>query len=254
MAVLDYTYFEIGDRIELTQLTSTGFRKVSDKKYGSKLLDFDGIRTAKLSMPIFEGRIIPLEPGDNYNLCFFTKSGLYQCTGKIARRYTDNAIHVMDVQFIGEMRKYQRRKFYRLDCMFPIKYRFLSSVELLLREQLENDNFESEEDKEICIGAIEKLPKQWEDGTVSDISGGGIRFHSETEIAKDTMMEVLLPLSFSSGIVPIQFIMKVITCSYTAGSLMAYEIRGEFENVKDTERETVIRYVFEEQRRRMRKE
>lgn len=254
MAVFDYSYLEIGDRIELTQLSSSGFRKVSDKKYGSKLLDFDGIRTAKLSMPIYEGRLIPLEPDDEYNLCFFTKSGLYQCRARIRRRYVEDAIHVMDVHLIGELRKYQRRKFYRLDCMFPIKFRLLSNTEVILRKQLEVDNFETEEDKAICMGAIEKLPKQWEDGTVSDISGGGIRFYSAKQMERDTKVEVMVPLSFSSGIVPIQFIMKVITCSYSEKSRVMFEIRGEFENVQDTERETVIRYVFEEQRRRMRRE
>lgn len=253
MAVLDYTYFEIGDRIELTQLTSSGFQKVSDKKYGSKVLDFDGIRTAKLAMPIYEGRPIPLDIGDTYQLCFFTKAGMYQCKAVIKKGYTDDKIHVMDVQLTGEMTKFQRRKFYRLDSVFPMKFRAVSDIEILLKEQLEKDNFDTMEDKEICIGAIKKLAKEWQEGTVSDISGGGIRFHSQDEYVADTKMEIMLPLSFSSGIVPVQFIMKVVICNNTEKSRFPYEIRGEFENVKDTERETVIRYVFEEQRRRMRK-
>jgi c-di-GMP-binding flagellar brake protein YcgR len=250
---LDNTYFEIGDRIELTQVSSASRGSVSDKKYGSKLLDFDGVRTAKLTMPILEGRIIPLEVGDEYDLCFFTNAGLYQCRGRINNRYVDNRVHVMEVFLVSELRKFQRRRFYRLDCMFPIKFRVISDVELLLKARLEEDVFDTEEDKVICQGAYDKIRKNWEEGTVSDLSGGGIRFHSRNELKKDTKMEVLLPLSFSNGIVPMQFSMKVISCTYFEGSRMAFEIRGEFENVKDTERETVIQYVFEEQRRRLRK-
>ena len=50
--------FAIGDRIELTQIKSAIGRKVSDKKYGSQVLDFDGDRTAQIAMPISEGKVI----------------------------------------------------------------------------------------------------------------------------------------------------------------------------------------------------
>lgn len=248
-------FFEIGDRIELTHYASRTGRTLSEKKYGSKLLDFDGIRTAKLAMPIEEGKLIPLEPGDQYQLCFFTNSGLYQCRGKIQKRYSDNGIHVMDVLLITELKKFQRRRFYRLDIMFPLQFRIMTDVEILLRARLEEDHFETPEDKEICIGAIGKLPRDWQEGTVSDISGGGIRFLSKKKLDEGLKMEVMVPLSFPNGIVPMRFCMKVISCSYYKDSRIVFEVRGEFENVKDEERETVIRYVFEEQRRRiMRKE
>ena len=42
--------FAIGDRIELIHIKSAIGRKVSDKKYGSQVLDFDGDRTAKIAM------------------------------------------------------------------------------------------------------------------------------------------------------------------------------------------------------------
>ena len=71
--------FKIGDRIELTHSKSATGQKLSERKFGSQLLDFDGVRTAKIAMPILESRVIPLEVGDDYELCFFTNSGLYQC-------------------------------------------------------------------------------------------------------------------------------------------------------------------------------
>ena len=70
----------IGDRIELTHLSSATHRTLSENNYNSQLLDFDEVDMVKLSMPIFENRIIPLEVGDEYQLCFYTENGLYQCT------------------------------------------------------------------------------------------------------------------------------------------------------------------------------
>lgn len=246
--------FEIGDRIEMTHIKSAMGRKLSERKYGSQVLDYDGARTAKIAMPIYENRVVPLEVGDDYNLCFFTNSGLYQCIGKIRKRYAENKMYVMDVLFLTELKKYQRRKFYRLDCMFPIKYRLISDVEKTLRERLYTGQVESPEEKKRCEQMLEDIPKDWEEGTISDLSGGGMRFHGRQELEKGCLIEVMLPLSLQSGIVPLTFLMQVIACVHYEGSRIAYEIRGEFKNVKDAEREIVIKYVFEEQRRRMRKE
>lgn len=232
--------FAIGDRIELMHIKSAIGRKVSDKKYGSQVLDFDGDRTAKIAMPIREGKVIPLEIDDDYNLCFFTNSGLYQCTAQIKKRYTENRMYVMDVIFLTPLKKFQRRKFYRLDCLFPIRYRIVP------KEQFEKKN-EAEQDNE-------KDEILWEEGTISDLSGGGIRFHGNVECKKEDLVEIVLPLSLQSGIVPLSLYMKVVSCVHFEGSRVAYETRGEFLNINEKERETVIKYVFEEQRRRMRKE
>ena len=232
--------FAIGDRIELMHIKSAIGRKVSDKKYGSQLLDFDGDRTAKIAMPISEGKVIPLEIDDDYNLCFFTNSGLYQCTAQIKKRYTENRMYVMDVIFLTPLNKFQRRKFYRLDCLFPIRYRIVP------KEQFEKKN-EAEQDNE-------KDEILWEEGTISDLSGGGIRFHGNVECKKGDFVEIVLPLSLQSGIIPLSLYMKVVSCVHFEGSRVAYETRGEFLNINEKERETVIKYVFEEQRRRMRKE
>lgn len=232
--------FAIGDRIELIHIKSAIGRKVSDKKYGSQVLDFDGDRTAKIAMPISEGKVIPLEIDDDYNLCFFTNSGLYQCTAQIKKRYTENRMYVMDVIFLTPLKKFQRRKFYRLDCLFPIRYRIVP------KEQFEKKN-EAEQDNE-------KDEILWEEGTISDLSGGGIRFHGNVECKKGDFVEIVLPLSLQSGIIPLSLYMKVVSCVHFEGSRVAYETRGEFLNINEKERETVIKYVFEEQRRRMRKE
>ena len=232
--------FAIGDRIELMHIKSAIGRKVSDKKYGSQLLDFDGDRTAKIAMPISEGKVIPLEIDDDYNLCFFTNSGLYQCTAQIKKRYTENRMYVMDVIFLTPLKKFQRRKFYRLDCLFPIRYRIVP------KEQFEKKN-EAEQDNE-------KDEILWEEGTISDLSGGGIRFHGNVECKKGDFVEIVLPLSLQSGIIPLSLYMKVVSCVHFEGSRVAYETRGEFLNINEKERETVIKYVFEEHRRRMRKE
>lgn len=246
--------FEPGDKIELTHKKSAWGQKLSERKFGSQVLDFDGVRVVKISMPIYESKVIPLEVGDDYELCFFTNSGLYQCKGRVQKRYTENRVYVSDILLLSDLHKFQRRKFYRLDCMLSVKYRQISDVEKILMESLRRDVFSTEEEKRQCEEALDNIPKDWEEGTISDLSGGGMRFHTKSELSKGKELEVMLPLSLQSGMVVLKVYLQVIACVYYEGSRIAYEVRGEFHNIKDSEREIVVKYVFEEQRRRMRKE
>ena len=141
-----------------------------------------------------------------------------------------------------------------MDCMFSIKYRTVSDVEKVLLERLENDAFASVDERKQCEMTLDDIPREWEEGTISDLSGGGMRFHSKSELSRGTIIEVMLPLVLQGGMTALKFWMKVIACVHYEGSRIAYEVRGEFKNVKDAQREIVIKYVFEEQRRRMRKE
>lgn len=246
--------FELGDKIELTHVKSAWGQKLSERKFGSQVLDFDGVRVVKISMPIYESKVVPLEVGDDYELCFFTNSGLYQCKGRVQKRYAENRVYVLDILLLSDLQKFQRRKFYRLDCLFSIKYRKISDVERILIESLKRDIFSTEEEKRQCEETLDSMSKEWEEGTISDLSGGGMRFHTKNELPKGEELEVMLPLSLQSGMVILKVYFQVIACVHYEGSRIAYEVRGEFKDIKDSEREIVIKYVFEEQRRRMRKE
>ena len=128
--------FEIGDKLEITPVRSAFSYDKSEKKYASQILDFDDVRTAKIAAPLQDGRLVPLRVDEDVDLCFFTKAGLYQCRGRIKKRYGDNRVPVLDVLFVTDPQKFQRRKFYRLECTFEIRYRRLSKEELRLSEEL----------------------------------------------------------------------------------------------------------------------
>ncbi len=244
----------IGDKIELEHLKSATGRALSDKKYGSKLLDYDNVRTAKIAMPLHEGRVIPLEVGDEYTICFFTTAGLYQCIAQITGRSIENNVYVLMVEFITALKKFQRRGFYRLDCLFPIRQREISEEERILAERLIRNNFETEEDRFKCKAELKKISPEWKEAMVSDISGGGIRFHGSEARKEDEIIEIFLPLSMKEELIPIKVKMRVISCSENANSKVSFEVRGEFIDLDESMRELIVKYVFEEQRKRLRKD
>jgi c-di-GMP-binding flagellar brake protein YcgR len=245
---------QIGDKIQLRHTASAFGRTLSENIYSSQILDYDEKNTLKVSMPISEGRIIPLEVGDDYQICFFTESGLFRCEGRIQNRYTEENMYVMDIFMISALKKYQRRQFYRLDCIVDFQLRIVSETEQRLRKRLEEKKNMSEEDEEKIQKLLEKMPKEWKDAIISDLSGGGIRFCSRTELPRNSVVEAIVPLTFENGVVNTKLIVKILSCDYHENMRTTFEIRGEFVGLTDTVRELIVQYVFEQQRRRMRKE
>ncbi|MEE3467731.1 MAG: flagellar brake protein [Eubacterium sp.] len=245
--------FAIGDKIEITPVKSAFSYDRSVKKYSSQMLDFDDVRTAKIVAPIQEGRLVPLRIDEDIDLCFFTKAGLYQCRGRIKNRYMDNRVSVLDVLFVSDPQKFQRRKFYRLECTFDINYRRLSKEEIKLREDMKKAKslgdtaaFESRKKE------LEELPQTWQTATITNLSGGGVRFHLRERLDAGEQIEVAIPLSMQNGVMPMKFMAHVIDCDQSDDSReKATDARCEFDGVTNREREMIVKYVFEEQRRRM---
>ncbi len=246
---------KIGDRVELTHVRSATRRKLSENKYISQVLDYDGFRAAKLSMPIYEGKVIPLERGDKYELCFFTSSGMYQSTAVVKRRFREEKMFVALLELEALPKKFQRRQFFRLECTLDMRFRIMSEEELKLIEYIENTEFETMAELEDYEKKLKKFPKEWKSAQLSDISGGGGRFHSrDVSGGKGTIIEVEIPLRTGREMKTFTCFAKVIADEKLVGSSRDNEIRCEFENIDKKKQEMVVKYVFDEQRRRMRKE
>ncbi len=243
----------VGDRIELTHVKSVTKRKLEKSTFTSQLLEFDNIRTAKISMPIFEGKIIPLELGDEFDLCFFAASGLYRCRGKVTARAKENNIYTLTMEFLSLPKKYQRRQFYRLDCMFTIRFREISTEEQALREFIQNTSFEDMAMYEAYEQKLEEFQVDWQEALMTDISGGGVRMQSKVSLLDGTHIELAMPLEMQSGTIPFKSLAKVVM-NIKLGGENQYELRCEFEEIDKQKRELIVKYVFEEQKRRMRKE
>ncbi len=244
----------IGDKIELTHVKSAYRRKLSDRTYGSKLLDYDGFREAKVSMPIYEGKVVPLELDDEYDLCFFTSFGLFRCRARVKKRSREGKMHVLQMEFLSLPKKYQRRKFFRLECMMEIRYREISQDEKVLYDLVEAEEIEDFErklyEKKMC-----ELAGRWNKALLTDISGGGVRIQCKDKVEPGTFIEVDIPLeTASAGIYRFCCLAKVVAALDINNGVYHSELRCEYENIGREQRESVVKYVFEEQKRRLRKE
>lgn len=245
----------IGDRIELTHVRSRFRSRLSSRVYGSKLLDYDGKRSAKIAMPIYEGKIIPLQVGDEYDLCFFTTAGLFRCRARVSNRFREGKTHVIMMEFLSLPKKYQRRMFYRLECMEEIRYRVISEQERILMEFI-NSGIEDEGRLQAYQAKLKGFTKEWEDAYLTDVSGGGVRIRIQCnqEVKPDSYVEVVMVFPIDGKNIRLQCTAKVVATMKNDGEKDTFELRCEFDRIEKEDRELIVKYVFEEQKRRLRKE
>ncbi|MCI8308150.1 MAG: flagellar brake protein [Lachnospiraceae bacterium] len=251
---MDYSGLGIGNKINMVRMEDSLGIKTKPKQYVSQLLDIDvEKKIGKISMPIENKVIVPLELGDIYKIVIYTSKGLYQCMSKILKRYKENSLYVLDIQFVGKLEKYQRRQYYRLICDMTVAHRPQSEKEVRLQDKLVADDFQSPEEKQECIDELSNMVFEWENGRVVDISGGGIKFNSPVKYENDDIIVLKITAAGLSGEECIVNLRVIQSAKKESPSGRMFEIRGEFVDINNVMRENLIKYIFEEQRRIIKK-
>ena len=143
MANLLSKYVIPGCRVDLQEIEHTelddemdeGYTlRTAGRGYQSKVLDILSEDRIEILMPMEKSRVVTLPVDGEYDLYFFTEMGLYQCYARIADRYKDNNVFVLVMDLTSNLRKYQRREYYRLSCALEMDSRPLQAEEVRLAE------------------------------------------------------------------------------------------------------------------------
>lgn len=244
---------KVGDKIEMTHIKNAARGKLSKNTYVSSVLEYDGRRHARIAVPIHGGKIIPIQVGDEYDLCFYTSSGLYLSRARIKKRLRDRKTYCLDIELISRPIKYQRRQFFRLDCVLKMRYRTVSKEEKSLRDFMATNEIEDPELLERYMQKLESYMEEWEFGMLTDISGGGVRFQCNEKLEPGQLLEVSIPLRFGERTVSFHCLAKVVAVADIAlEGGREIELRCEFFEISKEKQDLVVKYVFYEQRKRMR--
>ena len=235
-----------GDKIDLTEskserkITRSGI--IERKMYSTRVYDIVSEDEIKVNMPFVDGHIVLLEVGDDYDLCFYSGKGLYQCYGRITDRYKANNIYVLTLQLTSPLRKFQRREYYRLNCILNMKCRTVGDKELKELEEVGGNDVR-------FINTDLTL----EDGVIVDISGGGAKFISDKPFERESKILFVFSLNLNGKMSEFSVIGKIILSDQIEGRAGEYKNHVQFVNIKDRDREGIIRYIFEEERKIRRK-
>jgi c-di-GMP-binding flagellar brake protein YcgR len=230
----------VGNKIELEEIARRGGIDDEKRVYVSQLLEFhdDEEDIIMIAMPIFEGKLIPLQIGRRYHMCFYTEKGLYLADGVVENRYRDQNVYIVEMRLSTELKKNQRRQFYRMNWYYKLKYRFLTAEE---QESLEKGESFSEFEGDV----------EFWDGTTLDLSGGGIRFVTRERLEKGSVLMLYMAFQIDKEIKSFKIPAVVISVDITRKDMSLYELRVNFLQISEKDREFIIRYIFNEERKKL---
>lgn len=231
-------YVTPGSRIELEAidrvLQADGSYK--KKKFESKVVDVLDEDHIEILMPMEQTKLILLPVNGQYDLHFFSPKGLFQCFGKVVNRYKNDNLYLLELEMISDLAKYQRREYYRYTC----------DIEVQVKPLTKEETDAVDEDRPVPFNE----DVEYMSGRVVDISGGGMRFLSDFEFPVDSYAWLNYKLVIGNNTREYTHIAKILGSRPLENRPNTYEHRVIFLNIQNGEREQIIRFIFEEERRK----
>jgi c-di-GMP-binding flagellar brake protein YcgR len=242
----------VGDKIDVKPLDHNGELVKSSKTYVSQLLDIADEKTISIAMPHGNGLIYILEQGRSYRLCFYTAKGLYQCNCIMSAVYRENNAVIASVKLSTTLDKIQRRQYYRLECIHEIEYRLITQEELQLENKLAANKFINPDERADVRRRLSQLDRAWLKASITDLSGGGARFNSEEPLKPGDRIRIRMDFIMGNELKKLIVGAEIITSGRMENRNDKYEHRAEFYDIGKVDREDLIKYIFEQERRRRR--
>ena len=210
-----------------------------EKKYFiTKIYDIPDTEHVDVLMPMEKTKLLLLEVDTEFQAFFYGRKGIYTCSARVSERYREEQFVVAVLELTSELKKQQRREYYRYSCVIGMNTRQLTDEEAVQYETTKNsDLFETPEDKSVIV----------------DISGGGIRFVTPKDYEKGKLVYCRFLLRDGDRQKTYSCVVKVLNSQPVGNHTKNVEYRGEFRYLDDRERESIIHFIFEEERRMRRK-
>lgn len=225
-----------GDRIDMQAVVRGAADNNGEQKtYCSSVYAILSEDTMEIVMPVENTKLILLPVDTEYDMVFYGQTGLYQCFARIIDRYKSNNVYILAVELTSNLRRYQRRDYYRYSCALEMGARNLEEEEIQAVEERSP------------IALQPGLPLKH--SVIVDISGGGLRFMSNHRYEPDSLVCCSYFLLIDGYKKKYEVVGKVLAAKHLENKPGTYEHRVEFYNLDVTVREEIIKYIFEEERR-----
>lgn len=228
-------FIKIGDKIEMQSPNKKQDNDENNNIYLSRVQGILSEDSMEITMPMEQTKLVLLPIDSEFDLVIYGEGGLYQCTARIADRYKSNNVYILAIELTTNLRKFQRREYYRFSCALELNVRPLTEGE---KEAVENKNV-YEFDENITLNK----------GVIVDISGGGMRFMANQQYDENSLLFSYFSLIIDENVKKYETIIKVIASRELPNRPGTYEYRVQFYAIKETIREEIIRFIFEQERK-----
>ena len=228
-------FISLGDKIELQSVEKSRNPEQEQRIYTSRVYEILTEDTLEITMPMEQTKLILLPVDGEYDLVFYGETGLYQCFVRIADRYKSNNVYLLRIELMSNLRKYQRREYYRFSCALDMYSRDLEEAEQQVVE----------EQKPYILQPGMPLRRS----VIVDISGGGIRFMSDHKYEPGSLIYCSYHLVKDGINKNYEVIGKVLSAQELENREGTYEHRVQYYNMDVNTREEIIKFIFEEERK-----
>ncbi len=211
-------FVTVGNTVELS-LVRDG---KAIRTYKSKVEDASNPKAVLIHVPSVQGQLVKLPKSDAYEMLVFTDGKLLKFKAKLTGYTKQDGFMYCVLKMLSKGEKVQRREYFRYNTQMPITF---------FTKSHEDENYNTWELKT---------------GLVKDIGGGGIRFVSNVDIEKKDTLKVFVVLYDNMFVAEC----KILFIDPTPEtSTYRHQYRVQFLNTFETERELIVQYIFNEQRR-----
>ena len=144
------------------------------------------------------------------------------------------------MEFIGTLEKFQRREYYRLPCIINADIIPINGEEVLEYSQ-----------KHIIP---DKIYEDMQSGIIVDISGGGVRIMSDRRFSKNDYVFLRFSIEMNIGVRELELMGVVVLSQESPNRSNYYDSRIEFKEITSEERDNIVKYIFEQQRKIQKRE
>ncbi len=208
------------------------------KVYQTQVIEVLSEDRMEVLMPMEKTKLILLPVGAEYDMRFFTPFGMYQCFANVMDRYKSNGQYILLMELTSNLRKHQRREYYRLSCALEMDSRPLEEEEIVAVEK--ND-----------VMLTPGLPLKH--SLIVDISGGGIRFVSNYAYEPESLIYCKYNLAIEDSVKEYTLVAKILRVRELENKPGTFEHRAQYINIDTVDREEIIRFIFEEDRKNRRR-
>lgn len=234
-------FIEPGNKIEIQMVDQQNESQETPQTYSSQIQDILSENQMEILMPMEKTKLILLPVDREYNLVIYAGNNLYQCFARVIDRYKSDNIYTLVVELTSNLRKYQRREYYRFSCALEMNSR-----------KLEEEEIRAIEEKDPYSNLIPGLPLKR--SVIEDISGGGLRFLSTHPYEPGSLIYIGYNLLVGGKKKEYELVGKVLSSQKMENRENSYEHRVQYVDIDAEVREEIIKYIFEEERKHRKKE
>lgn len=228
-----------GDKIDINFVHQS-----NGKTYKSSVFDFLEGNFLEIAMPTEGGKMVLFNLGVECQLYFYTSKGMYTCEAIVAKRYKRDNFFLLAMKMKTGLKRYQRREFFRVECLIDFNYYKISDEVAKLEEP--------EEFFSVLMNPIYKQQKKL--ARTRDLSGGGIRFTAEEPLEIGSKILIVIRLVNDKMDQVFYLVSDIISCDIVETTNDRWIVRAKWKLKNPKEQEKIVRFVFEEDRMKRKKE